>query len=94
MGSEQEVEQSSILVNTNLRSPHSSAATRLQAWTADDGGLFRYCLVFHGAGVWCRAWSGEGAVCQSIREGGSSMLNRHNYKQEGATSVTRTRCQR
>jgi hypothetical protein len=94
MGSEQEVEQSSILVNTNLRSPHSSAATRLQAWTANDGGLFRYCLVFHGAGVWCRAWSGEGAVCQSIREGGSSMLNRHNYKQEGATSVTRTRCQR
>jgi hypothetical protein len=55
MGSEQEVEPSSIPVNTNLRSPHSSAATRLQAWTANDGGLFRYYLVFHGAGVWRRS---------------------------------------
>jgi hypothetical protein len=37
MGSEQEVEPSSIPVNTDLRSPHSPAVTRLRAWTASDG---------------------------------------------------------
>jgi hypothetical protein len=34
MGGEQEAAPSSIPVNTDLRSPHSSAAIRLQAWIA------------------------------------------------------------
>jgi hypothetical protein len=37
-------------VNADLRSPHSSAAIRLQAWIAGYQG-FRSYLVFHGAGV-------------------------------------------
>ncbi|KAJ8579476.1 hypothetical protein M405DRAFT_835756 [Rhizopogon salebrosus TDB-379] len=34
MGSEQEVEPSSILVNTNLRSPHSSAPQTMEDYFA------------------------------------------------------------
>jgi hypothetical protein len=36
MGSEQEAERSSILVNTDLRSPHSPVTTLLRAWTANN----------------------------------------------------------
>jgi hypothetical protein len=50
MGGEQEAAPSSIPVNTDLRSPHSSAAIRLQAWIASYQS-FRYCLAFHGARV-------------------------------------------
>jgi hypothetical protein len=45
MGSEQEAEPSSILVNTDLRSPHSSAVTRVRAWTATMGGLSKLSLL-------------------------------------------------
>jgi hypothetical protein len=50
MGGEQEAAPSSIPVNTDLHSPHSSAAIRLQAWIAGYQSL-RYCFVFYGAGV-------------------------------------------
>ncbi|KAJ8589312.1 hypothetical protein M405DRAFT_818179, partial [Rhizopogon salebrosus TDB-379] len=45
MGSQQEAEPSSIPVNTDLRSPHSPAATRLWAWTANDGGPSKLSLL-------------------------------------------------
>ncbi|KAJ8597358.1 hypothetical protein M405DRAFT_507520 [Rhizopogon salebrosus TDB-379] len=59
---ERAAEPSSIPVNTDLRSPHSPAVTRLRAWTANDG---RTIKAF--ATAWCRAWLGEGTVCQLIR---------------------------
>ncbi|KAJ8583521.1 hypothetical protein M405DRAFT_828508 [Rhizopogon salebrosus TDB-379] len=36
MGSEQEAEPSSILVNTDLRSPHSPVITLLRAWISNN----------------------------------------------------------
>jgi hypothetical protein len=67
MGSEQEVEPSSIPVNTDLRSPHSFAATRLQAWTANDGGLSELSLLQVGV-----PWSKS--LVQGLAGGGYYML--------------------
>jgi hypothetical protein len=48
MGSEQGAKPSQIPVNTDLRSPPSSAVTRLWAWTVNDG---RNIKAF--ATAWC-----------------------------------------
>jgi hypothetical protein len=69
MGSEQEAKPSSIPVGTDLRSPlirgNSRAGLARQPW--EDYQNFRCCLTFDDAGVWCRAWPGEGTICLSIR---------------------------
>jgi hypothetical protein len=48
MGSEQGAEPSPIPVNTDLRSPPSSAVTRLWAWSVNDGSNIRAF-----ATAWC-----------------------------------------
>ncbi|KAJ8597834.1 hypothetical protein M405DRAFT_803317, partial [Rhizopogon salebrosus TDB-379] len=67
MGSEHEAERSSILVNTDLRSPHSPVTTLLRAWTANNR---RTIEAF--ATAWC-SWSRSlvqglagGAHCLSV----------------------------
>jgi hypothetical protein len=67
MGSEQEVEPSSIPMNTDLRSPHSPAVTRLRAWTANNGRTIKaFATAWYSMEQEFDAGLGRGRHCLSV----------------------------